>query len=183
MTHELVPNTPCPHCERQNTTLRIALQDHGFTKLSRRCTSCGNEWTHTWDRDWLADAKIKRLSAENIELRAEVERLRQEDTRTRHALNGWVWVCPDGGDEPTHERVSAVVSEVEKQRAERERLRAALESIRIDGPDVVGLVWVSFVGSEEAARGHVAVGEENCLASRAALTFEEIRRKALEAKP
>ena len=56
------------------------------------------------------------LSAEENELlRAEIERLRSEDTKTRHALKGWVFVCPDGGDEPTHERVSAVVAEVEKQ--------------------------------------------------------------------
>ena len=51
-------------------------------------------------------------------LRAEIERMRDEDTKTRHALKGWVFVCPDGGDEPTHERVSAVVAEVEKLRAE-----------------------------------------------------------------
>ena len=45
-------------------------------------------------------------------LRAENERLRAKDTKTRHALKGWVWVCPDGGDEPTRERVAAVVAEV-----------------------------------------------------------------------
>jgi len=57
------------------------------------------------------------------QLRAENERLCNEDTKTRHALGGWVWVCPDGGDEPTHERVAAVVAEVERLRAEIERLR------------------------------------------------------------
>lgn len=125
MRVELIPNIPCPHCEKQNTTHRLVRKEDGFTKVSRRCTSCSNEWTHTWDRDWLADAKIKRLSAENIELRARVERLQQEDTKTRHALKGWVWVCPDGGDEPTHERVAAIVSEVERLRAERDALRYA----------------------------------------------------------
>ena len=59
-------------------------------------------------------------------LRAEIERLFNEDTKTRHALKGWVFVCPDGGDEPTHERVAAVVAEVDRMRAENERLRAAL---------------------------------------------------------
>ena len=56
--------------------------------------------------------------------RAEVERLRDEDTKTRHALRGWVWVCPDGGDEPTHERVSAVVAEVERLTRERDESKS-----------------------------------------------------------
>lgn len=130
MRVELIPNIPCPHCEKQNTTHRLVRKEDGFTKVSRRCTSCSNEWTHTWDRDWLADAKIKRLSAENIELRARVERLQQEDTKTRHALKGWVWVCPDGGDEPTHERVAAIVSEVERLRADRTTLLAEIDRLR-----------------------------------------------------
>jgi len=45
--------------------------------VSRRCTSCGGEWTHTWDRDWLADAKNRKLRAENERLRADIERLRE----------------------------------------------------------------------------------------------------------
>lgn len=60
-------------------------------------------------------------------LRAEIERLFSEDTKTRHALKGWVFVCPDGGDEPTHERVAAVVAEVEKLREEIKRLRAKIK--------------------------------------------------------
>ncbi len=184
MTHELVPDLPCPYCEKQNTTHRRALQEDGFTKVSRRCTSCGNEWTHTWDRDWLADAKIKRLSAENIELRAEVERLRQEDTRTRHALKGWVWVCPDGGDEPTHERVSAVVSEVEKQRAERERLREETEQLR----DILrcvsvhlnrdGTVNISFVS--EGCTVSFPIRPQTTWALEVLIEFDQARRKALE---
>ena len=66
---------------------------------------------------------------ERNEARAEVERLRDEDTKTRHALRGWVWVCPDGGDEPTHERVSAVVAEIEQLRAEVKQLRAENEAL------------------------------------------------------
>lgn len=70
------------------------------------------------------------LLAEVDRLRAENERLFNEDTKTRHALKGWVFVCPDGGDEPTHERVAAVVAEVERQRAENERQRAEIERQR-----------------------------------------------------
>jgi uncharacterized small protein (DUF1192 family) len=69
----------------------------------------------------MSDDKI----AEVERLRAETERLRNEDTKTRHAMKGWVYVPPDGGDEPTHERVAAVVAEVERLRAERDALRDA----------------------------------------------------------
>ena len=99
MRYELVPDTPCPHCEKPNTTLRIALQDHGFTKVSRRCTSCGGEWTHTWDRDWLADAKNKKL-------RAEIDRLQAENEQLRAALKPFaaeaeVYDPPEGDDAET----------------------------------------------------------------------------------
>ena len=69
-------------------------------------------------------AALDVATRERDEARAEVERLRDEDTKTRHALRGWVWVCPDGGDEPTHERVSAVVAEVERLTRERNEARA-----------------------------------------------------------
>jgi hypothetical protein len=85
-------------------------------------------------------AEVERLRAENERLHreaaceggdllraallAEVERLYNEDTKTRHALKGWVFVCPDGGADPTHERVAAVVAEVERLRAWNARLRA-----------------------------------------------------------
>jgi len=59
-----------------------------------------------------------RMQEEIDDLREENERLRNEDTKTRHALKGWVFVCPDGGDEPTHERVAAVVAEVDRLRAD-----------------------------------------------------------------
>lgn len=108
-----------------------------------------------------------------------IEEIRKRHVKALQTPSDWWTVMGDDANRDRH----TLLAEVERLRAEIERLRAALESIRIDGPDVVGLVWVSFVGSEEAARGHVAVGEENCLASRAALTFEEIRRKALEGKP
>ena len=68
------------------------------------------------------------LLAEVDRLRADNERLFNEDTKTRHALGGWVWVCPDGGDEPTHERVAAVVAEVEKLRARVRQLEQVREA-------------------------------------------------------
>jgi len=77
------------------------------------------------------DAEVERLRAElscatsnhdNASL--EIERLQNEDTKTRHALKGWVYVCPDGGDEPTHERVAAVVAEVERLREEMQSAKA-----------------------------------------------------------
>ena len=77
---------------------------------------------------WKAHHDRAFLLLELDRLRAENERLFNEDTKTRHALGGWVWVCPDGGDEPTHERVAAVVAEVE-------RLRKALQDIAEDCDD------------------------------------------------
>lgn len=74
----------------------------------------------------MSDDKI----AEIERLRAENERLFNEDTKTRHALKGWVFVCPDGGDEPTHERVAAVVAEVDRLRADNERLTRERDNAR-----------------------------------------------------
>ena len=71
---------------------------------------------------------ITRRKREEIEgLRAEIERLRNEDTKTRHALKGWAFVCPDGGDEPTHERVAAVVAEIERLRSELALMKSGFE--------------------------------------------------------
>ena len=77
-----------------------------------------------------ADEDRAYLLAEVEQLRAENERLYNEDTKTRHALEGWVFVCPDGGADPTHERVAAVVAEFEKQRAEIERLTRERDEAR-----------------------------------------------------
>ena len=67
------------------------------------------------------------LLAEVEKLRAENERLYNEDTKTRHALKGWAFVCPDGGDEPTHERVAAVVAEIEQLRSELALMKSGFE--------------------------------------------------------
>jgi hypothetical protein len=61
------------------------------------------------DRGWLL-AEIERLRSDN-------ERLRNEADLTRKALGTWALVPPDGGADPTHERVAAVVAEVERLRA------------------------------------------------------------------
>jgi hypothetical protein len=76
MTERLI-DAVCPHCGRVGTTVRVVLNEDGFTKLSRRCTDCGGECVHTFDHDWLADAKNKKLQADNERLRAEIEKLRK----------------------------------------------------------------------------------------------------------
>lgn len=68
MSERLIDSV-CPQCERIGTTVRVVKNEDGFTKLSRLCKECGGEWTNTFDADWLAVAKIRRLEAE-------VERLR-----------------------------------------------------------------------------------------------------------
>lgn len=73
--------------------------------------------------------------------------------------------------------------EIEDLRAEIERLRAALEGIRIDGPDAHGWVWATIQHPSIATRSHVMVGNMDRMVSQALLEFEQIRRKALEGKP
>ena len=73
-----------------------------------------DSWTYFGH--WAAHHDRATLLAEIDQLTQEIERLRHEDTLTRHALKGWVYVCPDGGDEPTHRRVQAVVAEVDRLR-------------------------------------------------------------------
>jgi hypothetical protein len=100
---------------------------------------------------WKAHHDRAFLLLELDRVSAEIERLRNEDTKARHALGGWVWVCPDGGDEPTHERVAAVVAEIERLRARVEQLdqvrEAALNasadwylSLRVDQRDSIEYV-------------------------------------------
>lgn len=61
----------------------------------------------------ISEDMIRARMCEEIEdLRAEIERLRNEADLTREALGGWALVPPDGGADPTHERVAAVVAEV-----------------------------------------------------------------------
>ena len=97
-------------------------------------------------------AEIERLTRERDEARAEVERLRaenerlyNEDTKTRHALRGWVWVCPDGGDEPTHERVSAVVAEVERLTRQRDEARAEVVRLRAENEALESGLKVAYL--------------------------------------
>ena len=55
---------------------------------------------------------VEKLADEVERLRADNERLHNEADLTRKALGGWALVPPDGGADPTHERVAAVVAEV-----------------------------------------------------------------------
>ena len=68
MSERLIDSV-CPQCERIGTTVRVVKNEDGFTKLSRLCKECGGEWTNTFDADWLAVAKIRRLEAEVEKLR------------------------------------------------------------------------------------------------------------------
>lgn len=83
-----------------------------------------DSWTYFGT--WAAHHDRATLLAEIDQLTQDIERLRHEDTLTRHALKGWVYVCPDGGDEPTHRRVQAVVAEVD-------RLREIFETLTVVG--------------------------------------------------
>ena len=74
MSERLIDSV-CPHCGRPGTTVRVVKHEDGFTKLSRLCKECGGEWIHTFDADWLAVAKTRRLEAEVERLRAERDTL------------------------------------------------------------------------------------------------------------
>lgn len=65
-------------------------------------------WKAHHDRAFLL-LELDRVSAEN-------ERLHKEADLTREALGGWALVPPDGGADPTHERVAAVVAEVARMK-------------------------------------------------------------------
>ena len=67
--------------------------------------------------------------------------------------------------------------------AEIERLREALNGIRIYGPDADGLVWATIQHPSIAVRSHVMVGNRELMVSQAFLEFEHMRRNALEGKP
>jgi len=114
---------------------RLRADVERLTGLSKQLAEGLGDEIRRFDDELL---KNDRLDAENDRLLAElscatsnhdnasleIERLQNEDTKTRHALKGWVYVCPDGGDEPTHERVAAVVAEVERLREEMQSAKA-----------------------------------------------------------
>lgn len=81
----------CPHCGRLGTTVRVVKHEDGFTKLSRTCTSCGGEWTHTFDADWRAVAKRRWLEAEVERLTRELDEARKESDRL-YTECGQLWV-------------------------------------------------------------------------------------------
>ena len=73
----------------------------------------GFYWTYV---GWQAHNDRATLLAEVDRQRAEIERLQKEADLTREALGGWALVPPDGGADPTHERVAAVVAEVARMK-------------------------------------------------------------------
>ena len=82
---ERVIDSVCPHCGRLGTTVRVVKHEDGFTKLGRLCKECGGEWIHTFDADWLAVAKMRRLEAEVERLR---EALIEWDALIQHQYSG-----------------------------------------------------------------------------------------------
>lgn len=101
------------------------------------------------------------------------------EIRARHSRDDrWRNTLPQ-----MHEDRATLLAEMDRQRADNERLRAALEGIRIDGPDADGLVWATIQHPAIAVRSHVMVGNVNRMVSQAFMQFEEMRRNALEGKP
>lgn len=123
------------------------------------------------------------LLAEVERLRAEIERLHKEADLTREALGGWALVPPDGGANPTHERVAAVVAEVELLTRQRDEARAALMpfSELYLWPDDAGQLIAERVRARED--WDEAANDEKSNAF--CILRGEIRaaRKALEGKP
>lgn len=111
MTERLI-DAVCPHCGRVGTTVRVVLHEDGYTKLSRRCTDCGGECIHTFDHDWLADAKNKKLQTDNEHLTNAVA-LVSERVRQLSEERDYAW------------------GEVEKLRAEIERLHACFKNLAL----------------------------------------------------
>ena len=68
MSERLIDSV-CPNCGRLGTTVRVVKHEDGFTKLSRLCKECGGEWINSFDADWLAVAKMRRLEAKVKRLR------------------------------------------------------------------------------------------------------------------
>ena len=111
------------------------------------------------------------------------------EIRARHERIARTWVVNEDVYDAHADRAT-LLAEVERLTRERDeardegrRMRKAWMCVRIDGPDLQGLVWVSFLSQGVAARAHVVVGDENSMASRVALQFREVRRKALEGAP
>jgi hypothetical protein len=76
-----------------------------------------------------------------------------EEIRARHSRDDrWRNTLPQ-----MHEDRATLLAEVDRLRAEIERLRDALGGIRIDGPDADGLVWAIIQHPDIAVRSHVAV--------------------------
>ena len=121
MTERLI-DAVCPHCGRVGTTVRVVLHEDGYTKLSRRCTYCGGECIHTFDHDWLSVARNKKLQADN-ECLTNAVALVSERVRQLSEERDYAW------------------AEVEKLRADNERLREMLldiaEELRGEEPRIV----------------------------------------------
>lgn len=130
MTERLI-DAVCPHCGRVGTTVRVVLHEDGYTKLSRRCTDCGGECIHTFDHDWLAVAKNKKLQADN-------ERLLQ-------AVGLATTAVPD-----MHVDIENPVGMMQRVVAEVERLRAEIERLKLE-PELLRAELISLANAARKA--------------------------------
>jgi hypothetical protein len=102
------------------------------------------------------------------------EKIAEIRARHNYTEEMW-WAADDPCANQAHADRAALLAEVE-------RLREVLKIVRINGPDAQGLVWLSFC-REGGVRVCFVVGHKERMVSQALLEFEQIRRKALEAKP
>ena len=128
---------------------------------------------------------MQRVVAEVDRLRAQIERLRAENERLRADLATQQGCCDGAAAQDAHVRQERKErrAEINNLRANNKRMRELLSAIQID-TNADGSVWLTL--SPSAYPGFIAVvylGSQKLMAGTAALLFDELRRKALEAKP
>lgn len=153
---ERIVDAYCPECENIGSAERIVRHEEGYDKVLRVCRNCNAEFYHSWDRDWLSDAKIKRLEAELEQLRMENKQLIKDDTLTRRAYSIEEIQRSHDEHDPDHHfdwdhiaeihdhrglllaAVEGLTSELAEAKTEVERLQAEIKWLRRD-PDLLSI--------------------------------------------